>query len=620
METIAEQDIQEIPISSPYFRAKVERFLEENGLRLEVLDYYYAVQSSDGSILAGAGLAGDVIKCVAVSSAMRSEGLLGPLVSHVVSEAASRGVMNLKVFTKPSYQVVFESLGFKLLASAPQAVLMENGRGLEEYCQYLSQHKAPGVVIMNANPFTWGHKYLVNQALQQFATPWPYSKSGSEPGNLAIIPVREDVSLFSYEERREMILKGTDGDADVLEGSAYQISAATFPTYFLKDLNDASETQMRLDIDLFGRHIAPALGASIRFVGGEPDDPLTALYNKLLEELLPRYGVMLVQLPRKKVRGVPISATRVREALAAGRLSEAASVVPETTRPYLLAALSERALRLELDTPLKPGLVGPDGNGAHSDMNYDLMLRSIKALRPYWSKMAMAVGASKLRALGIEAEKAMLAATGGVNTHRGAIFALGLALNAAWSALSAAHEARLRGEREMQSADIQSLIRNDIPQIAYILFDKSLTNSELHSTPKSHGQEASEQYGVKGAKEMALEGYKELFEDWLPYYRSLEGDELRLQKTLLRIMSTLDDTCVIHRVGYDRAQGVKTKAAALLGEIPDRARSEGQEMARNEGLEEVLKPLCAQYALEGISPGGAADMLALTVFIESVLN
>ena len=100
---------------------------------------------------------------------------------------------------------------------------------------------------------------------------------------------------------------------------------------------------------------------------------------------------------------------------------------------------------------------------------------------------------------------------------------------------------------------------------------------------------------------MALEGYKELFEDWLPYYRSLEGDELRVQKTLLRIMSTLDDTCIIHRVGYDRAQGVKAKAASV---IPD--------------LIGNLKFLCVQYALEGISPGGAADMLALTIFIDSV--
>ena len=215
METITEQDIQEIPLSSPYFRAKVERFLEENGLRLEVLDYYYATQSADGTILAGAGLAGDVIKCVAVSSALRSEGLLVPLLSHLISEAAARGILNLKVFTKPSYKAVFESLGFKLLASAPLAVFMENGNGLRDYCEYLSQHKAPGVIIMNANPFTWGHRYLINQSLTRFATPWPYSKSGSE--HLAIIPVREDLSEFPYEERREMIIKGADGDAEVLE-------------------------------------------------------------------------------------------------------------------------------------------------------------------------------------------------------------------------------------------------------------------------------------------------------------------------------------------------------------------------------------------------------------------
>lgn len=598
METITEQDIQEIPLSSPYFRAKVERFLEENGLRSEVLDYYYATQSADGSILVGAGMAGDVIKCVAVSSGMRSEGLLVPVLSHLISEAAARGILNLKVFTKPSYQAVFESLGFKLLASAPLAVLMENGNGLRDYCEYLSRHKAPGVIIMNANPFTWGHRYLINQSLARFATPWPYSKSSissrAQSRDLAIIPVREDVSLFTYEERREMIIKGADGDAEVLEGSAYQISAATFPTYFLKDLSDAAETQMRLDIDLFGRHIAPALGASIRFVGAEPTDQLTARYNQLLRELLPRYNIMVEVIPRKMDHGVPISAARVREALADGRFSEAASLVVESSRPYLLAALAERALRLELDTPLKPGLVGPDSNGAHSDMSYDLMLRSIKTLRPFWSKMAVAADTSELRALGIEAETAMLAATGGVNTHRGAIFALGLALNACWSAAQ-------NGCREMQGADIQALIQSTILKISDSLFSKSLKDRELHFTPQSHGEEARDRYGVKGAKDMALEGYKELFEDWLPYYRSLEGDELRIQKTLLRIMSTLDDTCIIHRVGYDRAQGVKAKAASV---IPD--------------LIGNLKFLCVQYALEGISPGGAADMLALTIFIDSV--
>jgi [citrate (pro-3S)-lyase] ligase len=551
METIAEQEIQEIPLTSPFFRAKVARFLEDNGLRPEVLVSYYTIQSPSGEILAGAGLDGDIIKCVAVSSALRSEGLLTPLLSHVISEAAAKGILNLKVFTKPEYRAIFESLGFKLLASAPLAILMENGRGLEEYCSYLRKHQAPGVIIMNANPFTLGHRYLISQALNNFATPWPYSIS-SKSKNLAIIPVREDVSMFSYEERREMILKGADEDADVLEGSAYQISAATFPTYFLKDLSEASETQMRLDIDLFGRHIAPALGASIRFVGAEPSDPLTARYNKLMKELLPRYKVMVVELPRATDHGKPISAARVREALEGGDFESAAALTPASTHPYLLAALAERALLAELNAPLKPGLVGPDGSGAHSDMDYELMLRSIRALRPYWSQIAEAAGADQLRSLGIAAEEAMLAATGGVNTHRGAIFALGLALNAR------ADSSRISALAEQICAGNRSL----------------------------------------GARQMALDGYKPLFEDWLPYYRSLEGDELQVQKTLLRIMSTLDDTCIIHRVGSERAQEVKAEASSTSD----------------------LKELCARYASERISPGGAADMLALTIFINSILK
>ena len=102
---------------------------------------------------------------------------------------------------------------------------------------------------------------------------------------------------------------------------------------------------------------------------------------------------------------------------------------------------------------------------------------------------------------------------------------------------------------------------------------------------------------------MALNGYQILFEDWLPYYRSLGGDDWRLQKTLLRIMSGLDDTCVIHRAGFERAQEVKQEAAAILKEIPG-----------------SLEEMCSRYAAEGISPGGAADMLALTIFIDSILN
>ena len=553
MEPFETIDIQELPLSVPTIRRQVEDFLGSNGLRLGEVDLYLAVLSEEGAILAGGGLQRDILKCLAVSAEARSLGLSVPLISRLISVASERGYTNVKVFTKPENRSVFESLGFKLLAEAPKAILMENGRGLEEYCDYLRGHRASGVIVMNANPFTLGHRYLVEQASLSFRAP-----EGRR--NLTIIPVKEDASRFPYSERFEMIRTGSGDMADVVEGSDYQISAATFPTYFLKNLSDAAETQMRLDIDLFGRHIAPALGAHVRFVGTEPADPLTARYNALMKELLPKYGVEVVEVSRLTDLESPVTATRVRSLLDAGLFKAASALTPESTWPYLLADLAERALKMELDTPMKPGLVGPDSVGAHKDMDYDVMRKGIAAIRPFFARMAMAGTPDELRQLGIDAEAAMLAATGGVNTHRGAIFALGLAL-----------------------------YRHPMAETAARL---------------DNGASKRREAGIRGAMQMAKDGYKELFEDWLPYYRGIKAEEYGLQKTLLRIMATLDDTCVIHRVGYERAMAVKAEAKAL---------AERFDMGK-------LKTMCSSYAAEGISPGGAADMLALTIFIDSIFN
>ena len=668
MQTYGNWDIQEIPLRSPYFHSKVENFLAANGLRLEEVDMYLAVLNADGHILAGGGLSKDIIKCIAVAAEARSEGLAAPLVSRLIAEASARGVHNLKVFTKPENQAIFESMGFKLLAQAPKAILMENGRGLERYCEYLRSFRREGlggVIVMNANPFTLGHKYLIDKASEQVDT-------------LYVIPVREDVSQFPYAERLAMIQAAnanpTHTDASfvmpggdrgshvvVLEGSDYCISAATFPTYFLKDLSDAAETQMRLDLDLYSRWIAPALGASVRFVGSEPFDALTAHYNTLIPNSveIPRLHLVATG-PEVCFTSAPVvSASKVRQALAEGRYRKAAAMCPETTHPYLLAVLAERALRMELDLPMKPGLVCPDSPGAHRDMDYTLMLKGIAAIRPFFPRMAMATSAEELRQLGIDAEAAMMAATGGVNTHRGAIFALGLALNAAGSLIG----------RRIEAVESEKLMHFSLCKIAQGVLRNSFTDNQLHTT-------------LVGARRVAATGYKELFEDWLPYYRAMRGaepfssakkiadatekgsaplqntpnpttkgsaplqntpnlmtkgsaprqnefadreevslpgasaksfaegrDTSSLHKLLLRIMSTLDDTCIVKRVGAERAEEVKKEAKALLKEIPGQAGDDGS-----------LRELCEKYAREGISPGGAADMLALTLFIDSIIN
>lgn len=561
MEQYRNLDITELPLSSAYFREKVSRFLEASGLRVDALDTYYAVQNPAGDILAGAGISGDIIKCVAVAEEARSEGLLTPLVSRIIQDASLHGIHNLKVFTKPQYRALFESLGFRMLAQAPLAVLLENGRGLAAYCEYLRSMRRSGrsgVVVMNANPFTLGHRYLLSKALEQVDT-------------LYVIPVKEDVSMFPYAERKAMIEAAGLGDRVVVpEGSSYTISAATFPTYFLKDLSAASEEQMRLDLDLFANHIVPALGAAVRFVGSEPSDSLTARYNTLMKELLP---VEVVEIERLKIQGGYVSASKVREYLNSGIFEKASAQVPETSRPYLLAELAERALRMELETPLKPGLVCPESTGAHKDMDYSVMLKGIAAIRPFFAPMVSAQNADDLRRLGIEAEEAMLAATGGVNTHRGAIYSFGLVLNAV--------------AREMQGVDKQAFIQNACSKNAESILNNTVKDSKMHFT------------GTRGAREIAFTGYRQLFEDWLPFYRK----DRNIGRLLIYIISSLDDTCIIHRAGEKRALEVRREAEQLL----------------NNYTEDNLRRMCERFREENISPGGAADMLALTIFIDSVI-
>ena len=168
MDIYEEKQIQELPLSVPLFRKKVESFLKTNGLRLEKVNLYMAIQDADENILAGGGLDGDTIKCIAVSEKARSGGLAVPLISRLISVAAQQGHTNVKVFTKPENTAIFESLGFTVIGRAPKAVLMENGRGLAAYLSgfpvkpgMTDGHARPdrasrGVIIMNANPFTIG--------------------------------------------------------------------------------------------------------------------------------------------------------------------------------------------------------------------------------------------------------------------------------------------------------------------------------------------------------------------------------------------------------------------------------------------------------------------------------
>ncbi|MBR0240311.1 MAG: triphosphoribosyl-dephospho-CoA synthase [Bacteroidales bacterium] len=717
METFEGIEIEELPLGVPRFRNKVESFLKDNGLALEEVDLYLAACDSDGSILAGGGLWRDTIKCVAVSEKTRARGLATPLISRLIALGADRGFTSLRVFTKPENRKIFESLGFRLAASAPKAILMTSGisvprqeapgpvvardhpckgkcplRGLTggrtnsrlawrgptfgwegwseaegsgcllpedaslsyRPSEASGEISSAGIIVMNANPFTLGHRYLAEQAAGRCE-------------RLYVLVVREEASRFPFEERFAMVQAGLADIPNVVvcDGGTDVISRSVFPTYFLKDLSDAAPTQMALDLDLFCRSVAPSYGATMRFVGSEPTDALTAEYNRMMKEILPARGIEVVEIPRLEADGSPVSASTVRELLdCSGTAVRVSRLVPTTTLPYLLADLACTALEEELHTPGKPGLVGPDGPGAHKDMDLALMEKSIRAIRPYFSQISqlalegrwrMTPGpvaahgyprkgkcplwgltggrtnsrragrgptsgwegwseaegsgshtlAANLIEIGLEAERAMLEATGGVNTHRGAIFSLGLAVFAAASLWGCG----------AQVPNTEELMQFWCGEIATLIMRKQFEHSEIRST--AH---------FKDARAMACGGYAELFSDWLPNYRR----EHSALKTLLLIMSTLDDTCVIRRAGKERALQVKREAMAALEEMA--VRESRHWLPKREGTHEVgrigaaelpspegVKELCQRYAAEGISPGGAADMLALTLFMDRII-
>lgn len=570
-------DIVEMPLTLKRNRTMVENFLAKSELRLDDVDYYAAVVDRDSyQILASGGFKDDIIKCIAVDDSLRGTGMSQQLISHLMSQMNAQGHNNIKVFTKPGNADIFESLGFKALGESNKAILLENGlEGLSAYVSYLKSLKRDGkngMVVMNANPFTLGHQYLVEQAAKQV-------------DNLYVIVVGEDKSQFTSEERLEMVKAGCShiSNVTVCQGSSYIISSATFPSYFIKQASDAAIAQIELDLDITARHIAPALGATVRFVGSEPADELTRNYNEAMKTILPKHGIDVVELPRLEKDGRTISASMLRTMLVNGDFLSAKDMVPNTSLPYLMSWLAINAIKQELDLTPKPGLVDTLDNGAHSDMDYDIMLKSINALRPFFSRLAVMSfntphpETSVLQQMGIDAENDMLQATGDVNTHRGALFSMGLAVVAACQMLT-------NGNNWSETV---AAIANQMP-----------------GGINSHGASVKLEHKVAGALELAQNGYKELVEGWLKYYIDNLADEYVKHKTLLLIMSELDDTNVIHRVGYEMAQQVKHDAAHLL------------ENFTIEGLEQMNQ----RFIDANISPGGAADMLSLTIFLSSFIK
>lgn len=318
-----------VPSTSTLRLAKIKEFLALFELECSEDVESFVVAKEDAKIIACGGIAGKVLKDIAIDGLYQGKHLALKLMSELLHVAYEAGRQELFLFTKPCYVEVFEDCGFKYITQAAKTIaLMENHQNLEPYCKSLRALRVKGnkigSLVVNCNPFTLGHLHLVKSACA--TCDWVH-----------LFVVKEDASYFPYVTRLALIREGLEGikNLTIHEGSDYIISKATFPTYFIKDKRKIDSLFTELDLNLFRNHLAPQLGITHRFVGEEPLCVVTHEYNQQMKKCLAQVGVMpsieVVEIKRIYHANEPISASRVRKAMQDGDIELISHLVPSST-------------------------------------------------------------------------------------------------------------------------------------------------------------------------------------------------------------------------------------------------------------------------------------------------
>lgn len=321
-------DTEILPKLSGRKRNIWEQLLRSSGLKPDdQVDCTLLIWDNDDLIATGSRF-GNILKCIAVDSSRQGEDLTATILTQLRQDALLSGHRHLFLYTKPQNRLMFSSLFFYPIAVTDSVLLMENLEdGIRQFLNGLSVPEAAGItgaVVMNCNPFTKGHRYLIEQAAK-------------ECDRLLIFVLSEDRSYFKTADRMAMVKAGTADlpNVTVLPTGPYLISSATFPTYFLKEQVDSLNVQCQLDVAVFGTHFVPKFNITRRFVGSEPFCPVTGAYNQALRQLLPEYGVSLFEIPRLETNNTPVSATNVRKLIEEKDEEGIRALVPESTFRYL---------------------------------------------------------------------------------------------------------------------------------------------------------------------------------------------------------------------------------------------------------------------------------------------
>ena len=341
------QDIVELDLNRPVERAEWQNLLTKLGLHnfshheVDQIDFTLGLYE-DGELVGTGSAAGNILKYIGVCNQASQPGVrFNEIASALINRLFQNQIFHLLVFTKVQYSASFQHVGFKELAHSDQAAILENGTpDIADYLQQIpttskQANQRVAAIVMNANPFTKGHRYLVEQAAQ--ANDLVY-----------VLVVQTDASLFTTKERLQLVRQGTADLANVvvISGGDYAVSYATFPAYFLDSPDSVIEAQTTLDARIFKNYLAPALNITTRYLGSEPTSRTTAIYNTVLKrELSPTIAVEVME--RKCVADQPISARDVRQLIKTGDLTLLDQLVPPTTIQLIKQRLPQLQARIQ---------------------------------------------------------------------------------------------------------------------------------------------------------------------------------------------------------------------------------------------------------------------------------
>ncbi|KXT29273.1 citrate lyase ligase C-terminal domain protein [Candidatus Phytoplasma oryzae] len=314
---------------------EIKTLLKEENLKKDLIEEYACIFTNKNSMIGFIGRYANNLRCLVIKKKYRQYNIANILIDFMLKRIYQQNFREIFVFTKPINFDIFMNLGFKLIFNNKKFGFFTNRYDLfQEYLNYLSSqkieyqnlkiHQDNSVIIMNANPFTKGHEFLIQKAIQK-------------SNFVYVIIVKEEASLFSYAQRLYMVKSATCSlkNVKIIEGSNYLVSKNVFPSYFLKSKKAASLEQMYLDASIFSNFIAPRLDIKKRFVGEEPFSKVTHLYNMTMKKILFKKKIELIIVSRMMFKNKFISATQVRKFFIEGNFKEIKNLVPYTTFEFL---------------------------------------------------------------------------------------------------------------------------------------------------------------------------------------------------------------------------------------------------------------------------------------------